>query len=62
MADAGDPANRPPCWCAALPPVLPAPDPAALSEDQPRPGCWCPDCLKHYIGTRRALVNKSALP
>ncbi|MGV7211038.1 cysteine-rich CWC family protein [Oxalobacteraceae bacterium A2-2] len=55
MADAADAANSQPCWCAALPAVLPVPDAAALSEDQPRPGCWCPACLQRFIETRRSL-------
>jgi len=42
MADGG----AGPCWCTALPPLLPVP-PAA--GDMPAPGCWCPACLKQHI-------------
>lgn len=35
-------AGLPACWCAAMPPLTAIPD-AAI-------GCYCPDCLKAFIG------------
>lgn len=32
------------CWCASLPPVAAIPD--------GRLGCYCPDCLKTFLGAR----------
>jgi hypothetical protein len=37
MADGGDA----PCWCTALPQVVPVPGAPA--------GCWCQACLKAHI-------------
>ncbi|MGJ7915125.1 cysteine-rich CWC family protein [Massilia sp. LXY-6] len=36
-----------PCWCTALPPVVPVPVPSGAG--QPAPGCWCPACLRQHI-------------
>jgi hypothetical protein len=39
MADGG----AAPCWCTALPAVVPVPgEPAA---------CWCPACLRQHIAS-----------
>ncbi len=37
MADGGSE----PCWCTALPPVIPVPGVEV--------GCWCPACLRAQI-------------
>ncbi|WP_082439356.1 MULTISPECIES: cysteine-rich CWC family protein [unclassified Massilia] len=34
-----------PCWCTALPPVVPVPSGARA----PAAGCWCPACLRQHI-------------
>jgi hypothetical protein len=47
MADAADG----PCWCTALPPVVPVPGIDA--------GCWCPACLRTHIAeTARPAAEK----
>jgi hypothetical protein len=33
------------CWCADLPPLMPLADTAA--------GCYCPDCLRVMLDSRR---------
>ncbi len=42
MADGGAPDQ--PCWCTALPPIVPLPDGADPAAD-----CWCPACLRAHI-------------
>jgi hypothetical protein len=42
MADGSDG----PCWCTALPPMVPVPLPGAPAVDA---GCWCPACLRAHI-------------
>jgi hypothetical protein len=42
MADGG-PADQP-CWCTALPPVVPVP-----GTDTAGAGCWCPACLRAQV-------------
>jgi hypothetical protein len=37
-----DPGAAEPCWCTALPAVVPLPQAAGA-------GCWCPACLKKHI-------------
>jgi hypothetical protein len=52
MADGADA----PCWCTALPPVVPLPGVQA--------GCWCPACLKAHIASEtdgRAEVPSTIL-
>ncbi len=34
-----------PCWCTALPALLPVPQAGAA-------GCWCPDCLRAEIAAQ----------
>jgi hypothetical protein len=49
MADGG----TEPCWCTALPPVVPVPVPATRDAAQDAiPGCWCPACLRQHIAQR----------
>jgi Cysteine-rich CWC len=38
-----------PCWCTALPPVVPVPAVQAAAV-----GCWCPACLRAHIAARPA--------
>ncbi len=37
-----------PCWCTALPPVVPVPRGEA-GEIDASASCWCPDCLRKHI-------------
>jgi hypothetical protein len=37
-----------PCWCTALPPVVPVPAARDAARDA-GPGCWCPACLRQHI-------------
>jgi hypothetical protein len=40
-----------PCWCTALPPIVPVPGLDA--------GCWCPACLRAHIAeTERPTPEK----
>jgi hypothetical protein len=41
-----------PCWCTALPPVVPVPV-ARSGAEQPVPGCWCPACLHQHIAQQQ---------
>jgi hypothetical protein len=43
MADDGLPDHQP-CWCTALPPVVPVP-----GTDTAGAGCWCPACLRAQV-------------
>jgi hypothetical protein len=43
MADGGAPAQ--PCWCAALPLLMPLPAEGAGT-------CYCPDCLRLITGAQ----------
>ncbi len=44
-----------PCWCTALPAVVPLPAPGSAS------GCWCPACLRDHID-KATQVDKGATP
>jgi len=41
-----------PCWCTALPPVVPVPV-AQSGAEQLSPGCWCPACLRQHIAQQQ---------
>lgn len=36
-------AGLPECWCASLPPLAAIPD--------SKLGCYCPDCLRSFLGS-----------
>lgn len=40
-----DPSDGQPCWCTALPPVMPVPTPGADANAS----CLCPACLRKLI-------------
>jgi len=50
MADGGD---GQPCWCTALPAVVPVPAPDLARGGNPAgqagAACWCPACLRRHI-------------
>ena len=43
-----DPGAAEPCWCVALPAVVPLPGADGA--------CWCPACLKADIAARAAAL------
>ena len=45
QADGPAPSGAP-CWCMALPAVLPVPAAASPSAGPAAAGCWCPACLQ----------------
>ena len=46
-----DPSDGQPCWCTALPPVVPVPGADAAA------GCWCPECLRKHIAATAAAAS-----
>jgi hypothetical protein len=54
MADDGLPDHQP-CWCTALPPVVPVP--GSVTEGA---SCWCPECLRAHISA--TSKDKSSPP
>ncbi|MFC0251597.1 cysteine-rich CWC family protein [Massilia consociata] len=48
--------NPEPCWCTALPPVVPVPVP------QEAAGCWCPACLRSHIEAEQAKRDTGMAP
>lgn len=47
MVDGED--NDQPCWCTAMPPVLPVPSGATGTNA----GCYCPACLRLVIAQQQ---------
>ncbi|MCS0609863.1 cysteine-rich CWC family protein [Massilia solisilvae] len=50
MADGG----AEPCWCTALPAIVPVPDVPA--------GCWCPACLERHVAGRSDATPEVPAP
>ena len=50
MVDAAADAAAGPCWCTALPAIVPVPGVDA--------SCWCPACLKLHIATQQASPSE----
>ncbi|WP_374363481.1 hypothetical protein [Pseudoduganella danionis] len=43
-----------PCWCTALPMLLPVPLAGAA-------GCWCPDCLRAEIAAQQRAAPTGSI-
>lgn len=51
-----DPSDGQPCWCTALPPVVPVPTPGA----DPNASCLCPACLRQLIDATATARQRPA--